>query len=421
MTELLADPDLDPELWQEYQSIRAEVEDSFSAIREDIQKLDDIRESLKQELAGAFVIIGQTGISTTDIGVNPFVEEYMNVGTHAAVANTILQGDFLDELPWWVSLLAALLITLVLSVVIRQISPVHSIIFGLLSILAVITADLLVFLATGQYLPILTPLIMVTLTFLTISGIKFIKTEGEKSFLRSAFSRYLSADVIKQIIDNPDRLNLGGEKKILSAIFTDIKGFSTISEQLDPTDLVKLLNEYLTAMSDTILDLRGTIDKYEGDAIIAFFGAPLEMADHGYKACLSAIRMKRLENELNHRFSESGMAPGPLVTRIGINTGEMVVGNMGTLQKMDYTIMGNAVNMAARLEGVNKQYGTWILASELTKNEAGDSFATRQLDRVRVVGIKEPVRLFELVEEHDRIDSNTRGRARYLPRRPGAV
>ncbi len=405
---VLSDPDLDAALWEEYQAIKKEVTDSFNEISTDIARISEIRNNLTDQLSGSFVIIGQTGISTSDIGVTPFAEEYMNVGTHAAVANTILQQDFLDELPWWISLAAALVLTLVLSFVIRHLSPGHSIIFGLVSIIAVVSAGLALFLITGMYLPMITPLMMVTLTFLTISGIKFIKTEGEKSFLRSAFSRYLSADVIKQIIDNPDRLNLGGEKKVLTAIFTDVKGFSTISEKLDPTDLVKLLNEYLTAMSDTILDLRGTIDKYEGDAIIAFFGAPIEMHDHAYKACLSAVRMKRTEIELNNQFTERGMSPGPLMTRIGINTGDMVVGNMGTLQKMDYTIMGSAVNMAARLEGVNKQYGTWILTSEQTRNAAGKAFISRQLDRVRVVGINEPVRLYELLEEHDRVDANTR-------------
>ena len=192
-----------------------------------------------------------------------------------------------------------------------------------------------------------------------------------------------------------------GESRVASVVFTDIEAFSTVSEKLAATDLVKLLNEYLTAMSDTILELRGTIDKYEGDAIIAFFGAPVEYPDHAYRACLSAVRMRRIEAELNTSFLERKMTPGPLLTRVGINTGEMVVGNMGTATKMDYTIMGNAVNLAARLEGVNKQYGTWLLVSQATREEASDDFTFRQLDRVRVVGINEPVRLFELVEEKD--------------------
>jgi adenylate cyclase len=184
----------------------------------------------------------------------------------------------------------------------------------------------------------------------------------------------------------------------MSAVFTDIQGFSTISEQLDPEQLVQLLNRYLTEMSDIVMENMGTIDKYEGDAIVAFFGAPVYRKDHAALACRSAIKMKKAEVELNRVIMADRLSPTPLYTRIGINTGEMVVGNMGTSNKMNYTIMGNAVNLAARLEGVNKQYHTGgILISEYTKNENGDEFICRSLDRVRVVGINTPVRLYELL------------------------
>jgi adenylate cyclase len=209
--------------------------------------------------------------------------------------------------------------------------------------------------------------------------------------------------VINQIMDDPSMLALGGEKRELTAMFTDVKGFSSISEVLDPTDLVQLLNEYLSAMSDVVLELRGTIDKFEGDAIISFFGAPVPFTDHPMRACTAAVRMKKIEKELNTAFLRRSLTPTPLATRIGINTGEMVVGNMGTATRMDYTIMGNAVNLAARLEGVNKQYGTWILTSQYTiegelAEEATAALVTRQLDRVRVVGINEPVRLYEVLD-----------------------
>jgi class 3 adenylate cyclase len=151
-------------------------------------------------------------------------------------------------------------------------------------------------------------------------------------------------------------------------------------------------------MSDVILEEMGTIDKFEGDAIIAFFGAPVECTDHAYRACVSAIAMKRVERELNKKILQENLSHLPLLTRIGINTGSMVAGNMGTANKMNYTIMGNAVNVASRLEGVNKQYDTWILASEDTVREAGDSILARRLDMVRVVGISEPVRLYELLD-----------------------
>jgi adenylate cyclase len=150
-------------------------------------------------------------------------------------------------------------------------------------------------------------------------------------------------------------------------------------------------------MSDAILSERGTIDQDEGDAIIAFFGAPLALENHALRACVSALAMKRIENEINGMIMGSRLSPLPLLTRIGINTGSMVAGNMGTENKMNYTIMGNEVNLAARLEGVNKEYGTWVLASERTIRETGNFLLARKLDRVRVVGISEPVRLYEVV------------------------
>jgi adenylate cyclase len=244
----------------------------------------------------------------------------------------------------------------------------------------------------------------------------------ERRVIKNAFSRILSPKVIDQIVADPSQLKLGGEKRKMTAIFTDIQRFSSISSELQdqygedgPKVLVDLLNLYLTEMSNVVLDNGGTIDKYEGDAIIGFFGAPAWMEDHAAQACRSAILMKRREIEI----VENVMKPDgeffnpltrliernvirklrPLYTRLGINTGDMVVGFMGTPAKMDYTIMGNAVNLAARLEGVNKQYDTHgILISEYTRDQIGDEFVIRPLSRVTVVGIPVPLRLFELLE-----------------------
>ena len=216
--------------------------------------------------------------------------------------------------------------------------------------------------------------------------------------LRRAFSTYLSEDVVEEIVSDPTRLQLGGIKRNMTAMFTDVKHFTHIAEVLAPEQLVDLLNYYLSTMSDVILEQKGTIDKYEGDAIISFFGAPLDLPDHALRACLTAIIMKRLEIEVNNHIAKNGLSPSPLHTRIGINTGEMVVGNMGTQKKMNYTIISNAVNLAARLEGVNKQYGTWILASEDTIKETGEHLVYRRLDKIRVVGINEPVRIYEVLD-----------------------
>ena len=404
---VLAVEDLPPGLREDYEPLLEEVPQFFGATRDIYQSLMGSRETLARELPGTFAMIGFTGTGTTDIGVNPFEGEYMNVGTHASVANTILQQRFLTVLSSWYSVAAAFVLALLVTFVVRRLEPLGSIIVGLLFVLGISTAGALVFILTGAYLPLITPTLTVFLSFAVLTIIKFLQTAHEKSFIRNAFGHYLSTDVINELLDDPTKLKLGGEKKHLTAFFTDVKGFSGISEQLDPTDLVRLLNNYLTEMSNIILDLRGTIDKYEGDAIISFFGAPIPHDDHAARACRAAVLMKRAEARLNETVLEQGLSPAPLLTRIGINTGEMVVGNMGTAQKMDYTMMGHAVNLAARLEGVNKQYGTWLLASEMTRNEAGDEFVFRMMDRVRVVGVTEPVRLFELVEMTDGIDQRT--------------
>ena len=216
--------------------------------------------------------------------------------------------------------------------------------------------------------------------------------------LHKAFSTYLSEDVVKEIIDDPARLQLGGVKRHMTAMFTDIKDFTKISEVLSPEQLVELLNHYLSAMSNVILNRKGTIDKYEGDAILAFFGAPQKLPDHALRTCTAAILMKRYEVKVNKFLAEKNLCPLPIFTRIGINTGEMVVGNMGTQKKMNYTVIGNAVNLAARLEGVNKRYGTSIIASENTIKETGGILLSRRLALIRVIGISKPVRIFEILE-----------------------
>jgi len=398
----------DPDIHDEIDATMDDVDRVFSAVRDDYQAVRSHRERLRDELEDAFVIVGQTGTGTIDIGVNPFDEQYMNVGTHAAVANTILQEDFLVEQPLWISILVAILASFGLTWACRKLDPIPIIAIGVGTLVVVLGAGAGLFVGTGWYVPLFTPVGAIGLTFVSISLFNFLRTNAEKRFLRGAFSRYLSGDVISQILEDPSKLALGGEKRHMTALFTDVKGFSSISEQLDPSDLVSLLNRYLTAMSDILLERHGTIDKYEGDAIISFFGAPLTDPDHAAAACQAAIEMKRTEAELNERLRAEGLAPTQLATRIGVNTGDMVVGNMGTPQKMDYTIMGHNVNLAARLEGVNKQYGTWVLVSESTRDEAGDAFVFRPLDRVRVVGVTEPVRLYELVEEKSNLPERWR-------------
>jgi adenylate cyclase len=358
----------------------------------------EIQENLKITVNGKLCILGRVDTGTTDIGVNPFYGKYVNVGTHAVVLDTILSQSFITPLsPLWSLILCILLVPAFITAI-SGLKPGIRFLSGIAGIIVLTGIALGLFCFTGIYLRILGPVLALGTAILFRETIAFINSEREKQFIRKAFSTYLSSDVVQEILEDPGKLQLGGSKRYMSAMFTDVQGFSTISEKLDPEDLVHLLNEYLSALSNVVLDHRGTIDKYEGDAIIAFFGAPLETPDHALRACTSAIIMKRIERELNAGFAETNFSPMPLLTRIGINTGDMVVGNMGTQKKMDYTIMGNAVNLSARLEGVNKQYNTWILASEDTVKGCEGKIICRRLDRVRVMGIHEPVRLYEIMD-----------------------
>lgn len=391
-----------------YQELEAEIPGVFESTRNVYNNLVDTREVLAEAVEDSFIIIGYTGTGTTDIGVNPFENEYANTGTHGAVVNTILTRSFIDEVPVWISIVLAFVLTAIYVLLSRNRSASGSLGLGFAGAGIVIAGSAGLMVGARLFFPILTPVLTILGAAIAQSVLKYIEVAREKNYIRNAFNHYLSTDVINEILDDPARLRLGGEKRQLTAMFTDVKGFSSISETLDPEELVKLLNRYLSEMSDIILQLQGTIDKFEGDAIISFFGAPIPYLDHPMRACRAAVRMKKIENYLNDTFRSEQLSPHPLATRIGINTGEMVVGNMGTANRMDYTIMGHSVNLAARLEGVNKQYGTWILASELTYREAEDDFAARKLDRVRVVGVSEPVRLFEIIDELTELPEETR-------------
>ena len=233
------------------------------------------------------------------------------------------------------------------------------------------------------------------LVYVSITLYRYIAESKQKKFIRDAFSTYLAPSVVKQLIDSPEKLNLGGQERDITAFFSDVQGFTGISETLSAKELVELLNEFLTEMTDIILEYEGTVDKFEGDAIIAFFGAPNDLPNHSEVACKACIKMqKRLEALRTKWKSEKRPA---LKMRIGLCSGNAVVGNMGSKNRMDYTMMGDTVNIAARLEGVNKIYGIYSMISDTTFKAAGNGIATREIDSVNVVGKKEPVTIYELV------------------------
>jgi adenylate cyclase len=396
-------------LSEEYPDLADDIEDEAGYISQlinileiNLNRRNELNEYNDRMLRDKFCIIGRVDTGTTDIGSNPFHAKYINVGTHGVVLDGILSESFINPVGMWWNILFMMIFVPIFITLTTNLSPVVRASSGFSAAFIVILATAIIFRFSGVFLgPLGT--ILALLTVVTVREvISYASSEKEKQFIRNAFSTYVSSDVVKEIIADPSRLQLGGTKYHMTAVFTDVKGFSTISEKLgDPAKLVSLLNKYLSAMSDVVLAEKGTIDKYIGDAIVAFFGAPIPLEDHALRACVSAISMKKIEVELNKLIMEENLSPIPLLTRIGVNTGSMVAGNMGTANKMNYTIMGNAVNLSARLEGVNNQYGTWILASLETVRETGDALLYRKLDRVRVVGINEPVRLCELIDMAD--------------------
>jgi len=254
----------------------------------------------------------------------------------------------------------------------------------------------------GLWLPLVAVEIGVLLSLIG-SNVLGYATEGkQRKFIKGAFSQYLSPTVIDQLIAQPDRLKLGGERRELTIFFSDIQGFTTISESLSPEELTHLLNDYLSEMTDIIQQEGGTIDKYEGDAIIAFWNAPVPYEDHPVRAVRAALRCQSRLAELRPGFTER--CGREIYMRIGLNSGPAVVGNMGSKTRFDYTMLGDAVNLAARLEGINKQFGTYTMISRSTRQGSGAAFPVRELSRVRVVGKNEPVTVYEpmVPEEYER-------------------
>lgn len=373
-------------------------------------------EFLKSKLNGAFCIIGETASSTTDMGATPFIDRYPNVGTHANVLNTILQADFIKTFSWIYGYIISVVVLGILIISVHRLNrKTQNIVLGSVSAILIFLPNLLLP-AFSIYIPVTAIFLFVFLTYVCGVFLRFFFSSKEKEFIKNTFSQFVSADVVNEIIKNPKMAELGGRTEKITALFSDIKSFSTFSEKYNdvykegakdpwentPQRLVEILNEYLGSMSDVILKYNGTIDKYIGDSIVSMFGAPIANVEHAYNACVAAVEMKKVEADFNKKHILDGFISSELYTRIGLNSGEMVVGNMGTDMKKNYTMMGDNVNLASRLEGVNKAYNTWILASESTWNLANsgshkDELVARKLDKVRVVGKTVPVQLYNIV------------------------
>ena len=249
------------------------------------------------------------------------------------------------------------------------------------------------------WVPIVTPCLTIGLSYLTSTAYVAIVEGKEKRFIRSAFGKYVSPALVGQIADNPDALKLGGAKVPITVLFSDLAGFTDMSERMDPESLIAHLNEYLSEMTDLVMAEEGTLDKYIGDAIMAFWNAPTPIPDHADRALRCAILMQRNMESLNRRWIGEDPEAETMAVRIGLNTGEVVVGNVGGKNRFDYSAIGDAVNLGARLEPANKSYGTLVMASENTVNAANrESFRLRVLDFMTVKGKVKPVTVYEVLE-----------------------
>jgi len=345
------------------------------------------------------VIVGATATGIYDLRVTPFSTVYPGVEIHATVIDNILHENFLQRSVWtsFLDVCALIIFGLVIGIAIPRVKAVQGILLSFFIVAFFVAANTVIFTHFNIWLNLIYPVLTMIVIYLGITIHRYITEEREKKKIKGAFQYYLTASVINEMLKDPTKLKLGGDKKDLSVLFSDIRGFTSISEKLTPEELVHLLNEYLTAMTNVVFKYDGLLDKYMGDAIMAVFGAPLDQPDHPLRACRTALGMMEELKILQKKWAEEDRPV--LNIGVGVNTGDMVVGNMGSEMRFDYTVMGDSVNLGSRLEGINKEYGTNIVISEYTYEAVKDVLFCRELDSVRVKGKKLPVRIFELMGE----------------------
>jgi len=359
---------------------------------------DVINGRLKPEtFKGKIVLVGATATGIYDMRVTPWGAVYPGVEIHANIIDSILHGNFLVHSGWtkFLDFGTIIVVGMVMGLAVPRLKAVAGIVLCLALIGAFVAANMAAFVKFNYWLNMIYPVLTMITVYLGITIYRYVTEEREKKKIRGAFQYYLTPSVVNEILKDPSKLKLGGDKKNLSVLFSDIRGFTSISEKLTPEELVQLLNEYLTAMTDVVFKYDGLLDKYIGDAVMAVFGAPIDQPDHTLRACRTSLEMMAALRELRKKWAAEGRPDVNI--GVGVNTGDMVVGNMGSQMRFDYTVMGDAVNLASRLEGTNKEYGTNIIISEFTYERIKDELFCRELDAVRVKGKKLPVRIFELL------------------------
>lgn len=347
-----------------------------------------------REFKGKIVFVGVTAPDLHDTLLTPTTRGEMMPGVeiHANIFEMLRRGNFLFETPLWLTLLAIAAPSVLVGMLFSFMRKLLSVMVAtgayalLIAVLAAIAFD------KGFMAPVLYPFISLSGAFAVIASFKYTSEAKEKRWIRKTFQRYVSPHVVEMLIQDPSKLALGGEEREVTVLFCDIRGFTSWSETLRPEELVPLLNEYLSALTDVILEEDGVLDKYIGDAIMAFWGAPLRQPDHALRALRTAGKMIERLKALNAAWTQRGIAT--LKNGIGIATGVVVIGNMGSLRRFDYTVIGDTVNTASRLESATKELGEQIVFSEATAEKIRSALPVKALGEIMVKGKEKAVKVY---------------------------
>lgn len=359
----------------------------------------------KEILKDRIVLVGTTAPGLMDLRATPVQNVYAGVEIHANMIAGILDQNIKQRPAYTLGaeFLSLLLTGLLLALILPALSPLWATAFTLGIFTLTVVFNLMVWQAGNLVLPLASSLLLIAAIYvLNMSYGFFVESRGKRQ-LAGLFGQYVPPELVDEMAKNPEAISLEGESRELTVLFSDVRGFTTISEGLDPKQLTQLMNEFLTPMTHVIHHNRGTIDKYMGDAIMAFWGAPLADPLHAPHAVKAGLEMIAGMTRLQEQFRAKGWPE--IKIGVGLNTGEMTVGNMGSEFRMAYTVMGDAVNLGSRLEGLTKSYGVYIIVSEFTKEKAPE-YLYRELDIVRVKGKDKPVAIFEPVCELGKEDKS---------------
>jgi adenylate cyclase len=373
-------------------------------------------------IAGKLVLIGTSAVGLNDIKTTPVSKAMPGVEVHAQVLESALTGAVISQPNFGlaVEFTTALLFGLLVIAFAPQFGPVTLVVLGGAFASMLIGLSAYFYLHNRLLIDFTYPLMSTTAIYLTLIFSSFVREQAQRRQIRSAFGQYLSPALVEQLAQSPEKLVLGGEEREMTIMFSDMRGFTSISETYknDPQGLTALMNRFLTPLTNAILNRKGTIDKYMGDAIMAFWNAPLDDKDHQLNACEAALDMLDRVDALNQAREQEARAEGrpfiPLNAGIGLNTGTCVVGNMGSDQRFDYSVFGDSVNLASRLEGQSKEYGFPIIIGSTTALAVKDRFAILELDFIMVKGKKEPEVIYAIAGREDTAQSGRFQRLRNL-------